>query len=958
MSSPKAISPSVNGWNAEYLDAQYQQWKRDPASLSPDLQQFFVGFDLAVSGGAGTGGPYVRTSTSRDGAMSGMAPCPIAARRDLIRAYREHGHLEARTDPFNRPREGHPSLAPAYHGLREDEALGDFDAGTLVREDAPRTIKALVSALRTTYSGSIGVEFMHIHSDVEREWIIERMERSHGRATLTGEQRRHVLTQLHRAELFERFCGKRFPGVKRFSLEGGDSTIPLLDQLLESAGEFDIVEMVMGMAHRGRLNVLTNIVGKTYAEIFTEFEDAWSEDSADGGGDVKYHRGYSSNRVLSSGKHLWITMASNPSHLESANAVVLGRCRAKQRMLKDYARERVVPVVLHGDASMIGQGVVAENFNLSQLEGYFVGGTVHVVINNLIGFTTGEEDARSSRYCTDIAKMLEIPVFHVNGEDPEAVVHAARLAFEYRMRFKKDVVVDLVCYRRHGHNETDEAMFTQPLLYKEIKDKPSVLKTYAERLLAEGVIAEPEMAAIRQSLDERLDDAYRTVRETPVDPTPDPGHKLWEGITDHFTFDPVETGVQRDVLARIETRLGQWPEGFTPHPKLVKILQDRARSIADNLPLDWGAAESLAVGSLLLEGRVVRLTGQDCRRGTFSHRHAALRDVNTGDLFVPLSHLNEELSPGIVKKFGDHGPDAEALEGRYWAYDSPLSEYAIMGFEYGYSLVSPNVLVMWEAQFGDFANTAQPIIDQYLSSAEVKWDRWSGLVLLLPHGYEGQGPEHSNARPERFLQLCADENMQVCSPTTPAQYFHLLRRQVHPQRAFRKPLIIMTPKSLLRHPAAMSKPEELTHGTFVEILDDPKFAGGRSAKKGVKRLIFCAGKVYYDLVARRAELARDDLAIVRIEQFYPLHTQLLHEIVASYPKEAERVWVQEEPKNMGGYSFMYLNLAETFGWELPYIGRDASATPATGSPKKSAEQLNEFLTDAVGASSKPVMAAH
>ncbi len=952
--SPKSISPSVNGWNAEYLDRQYQQWKRDPMSIAPDLQQFFTGFDLAMSG-AGAGASVL--PEGRGPAAPG--PCRTAARRDLVRAYREHGHLAAKIDPFGRAREGHPSLGLEYHALREAEDLGRFDTGLLLREGDPRTVAALAAALQATYCGSIGVEFMHIQRDEERDWIIQRMEGSHGRATPTREQKRHILTQLHRAELFERFCGKRFPGVKRFSLEGGDSTIPLLDQLLESAGDFDIVEMVMGMAHRGRLNILTNIVGKTYAEIFTEFEDAWTEDAADGGGDVKYHRGYSSNRILSNGKHLWVTMASNPSHLESVNAVVLGRCRAKQRMLRDYERARVVPVVLHGDASMIGQGVVAENFNLARLEGYFVGGTIHVVINNLIGFTTGEEDARSSRYCTDTAKMLDIPVFHVNGEDPEAVVHAARLAFEYRMTFRKDAVIDMVCYRRHGHNETDEAAFTQPLLYKEIKDKPSVLKTYAERLLAEGVITEPEMADIRQSLDERLDDAYQTVQQTPVDPTPDPGHKLWEGITENFSFDPVETGVAKATLDQVAARLGRWPEGFAPHPKLVKILQDRARSIADDLPIDWGTAENLAVGTLLQEGHVVRLTGQDCRRGTFSHRHAALRDVNTADLFVPLSHLREELAPDLIKRAGDHGPKAKALEGRYWVYDSPLSEYAVMGFEYGYSLVSPSALVIWEAQFGDFANTAQAIIDQYVASAEIKWDRWSGLVLLLPHGYEGQGPEHSSARPERFLQLCADDNMQVCAPTTPAQHFHLLRRQVHPQRAFRKPLVVMTPKSLLRHPAAVSTPEELTRGTFQEVLDDPAFAAaGRAGKKGVSRIVLCTGKVYYDLAARRAELARNDLAILRVEQMYPLHTQLLHQIIATYPKDAERVWVQEEPKNMGAYAFMYLNFAETFGWELPYIGRPPSATPATGSPTKHAEQLDEFLTDAVGQSNKPVVAAH
>jgi 2-oxoglutarate dehydrogenase E1 component len=953
--SPQPVTPSVNAWNAEYLDAQYQRWKTDPASIPPDLQQFFVGFDLAMSGAVG--------APSKPTPSKGWVPegpsSVTGAVRDLMNAHRTHGHLAARIDPFGREREGHPSLNPASHGLTDAHLAALVDAGPFSPDGAPMTVAAVIDALRAAYCGSIGAEFAHIIDESERTWLIQKLEGSRGRPSLTPDQRKHILTQLHRAELFERFCGKRFPGVKRFSLEGGDSLIPLLDRWLECAGRVGCVEMVMGMAHRGRLNVLTNIVGKTYAEIFTEFEDAWEEDSAAGGGDVKYHRGYSSNRILASGKNLWVTMASNPSHLESVNAVVLGRCRAKQRMIKDYERERIVPVLIHGDASMIGQGVVAESLNFSQLDGYYVGGAVHAVINNLIGFTTGEEDARTSRYCTDTAKMLEIPIFHVNGEDPEAVVHAADIAFDYRMRFKKDVVIDLVCYRRHGHNETDEAAFTQPLLYKEIKDKPSVLKTYAERLLAERLISEQEMEAIRRSLDESLDKAYQTVQATPVDPTPDPGHKLWEGITETFSFDPVETGVPRETLAKVASALGRWPEGFTPHPKLVKILQDRARCIADDLPIDWATAENLAVGTVLLDGCVARLTGQDSRRGTFSQRHAALRDVNTGDLFVPLSHLNEDIGPWTIKRFGDKGPDAQRLEGKYWVYDSALSEYSIMGFEYGYSLVSPNVLVLWEAQFGDFANTAQTIIDQYIASAEVKWQRWSGLVLLLPHGYEGQGPEHSNARPERFLQLAADDNMQICHPTTPAQHFHLLRRQVHPHRRFRKPLIILTPKSLLRLPAASSRAEELTRGTFQEIIDDPMFAAaGRAGKKSVKRLILCSGKVYYDLAARRAELQKQDLAVIRVEQVYPLHSQLLHEIIATYPKDVELVWVQEEPRNMGAYAFMYMTLADTFGWELPYIGRAPSATPATGSPSRSAEQLNEFLTDAVGASTKPVVAAH
>jgi 2-oxoglutarate dehydrogenase E1 component len=951
---PQAISPSVNSWNAEYLDARYLDWKADPASVTPDLAQFFTGFDLALSGGS------ERARSGSDGHQP-AAPASSAqvAMRDLIDAYRRHGHIEAATDPFGRaPKERHPLLNPAAHGI--SEAILDLksDAGALAPDGSAMTLREAAAALRATYCGAIGIEFMHITSDTERAWLIDRMERRRGRPALSDAQKRRILTHLYKAELWEKFCAKKYVGMKRFSLEGGDTLIPVLDEIVERAGDQDAVEVVMGMAHRGRLNVLTNIVGKTYQEIFTEFEDAWVEDVAHGGGDVKYHRGYASNRKLNSGRLVWVCMASNPSHLESVNPVVLGRTRAKQRQLQDFERSRVIPVLIHGDAAVIGQGVVAECINLSQLEGYYVGGCVHVVVNNLIGFTTGEEDARTSRYCTDIFKMIEVPIIHVNGEDPEAAVFAAEIAIDYRMKFKKDVVIDLVCYRRHGHNETDEAAFTQPLLYKEISAKQTVLRTYADQLLNTGVIAREDRDATETNLFETLEHAWEKVKQTPVDPTPDPGHQRWEGLSGEFTFDPVNTAVARETLHQVAQRLGQWPEGFSPHKKLVKILEDRSRCVKDDLPVDWGTAENLAVGTLLLEGAVVRLTGQDCRRGTFSHRHAALRDVNTGALFVPLTHIKEELGPHCIKPLGARDAHARALEGRYWVYDSALSEYAVMGFEYGYSLTSPNVLVMWEAQFGDFCNGAQTIIDQYIAAGEVKWHRWSGLVLLLPHGYEGQGPEHSSARLERFLQLCGDNNMQVCYPTTPAQNFHMLRRQASRQRTFRKPLIVMTPKSLLRLPAAASKVDELASGGFHEVLDDPVYSSNPADKKRVKRLILCTGKVYYDLVNRRTDVGRTDIAIVRLEQLYPLHFESIRSVIDSYPKDVELAWVQEEPKNMGAYAHIYMNFAETFGWELPYIGRPVSASPATGSPTKHAEQLDEFLTDAVGTTGKPIEAKH
>ena len=648
--SPKAIRPAVNGWNADFLEAQYHAWKADPGAVAEDLRQFFLGFDLAAA--APLGG---RLASNGSAALHPLAaPAPGRAAEDraqsavsnLIAAYRRFGHLCAAIDPFGRERPGPDELTPQHHGLRESDLERTFDAGSLSPDGSPLRLRDILDILDATYCRSVGVEYTHITSNEERTWLGERMESERNTPSFDKGTRAHILYQLHRAELFEKFCGKRYPGVKRFSLEGGDSLIPMLDAMIELAGEHGVIEVVMGMSHRGRLNVLTNIVGKTYEEIFTEFEDAWAEDAALGGGDVKYHRGYSAARVLRSGKHVWVCMASNPSHLEAVCPVVLGRCRAKQRLSGDAARNHHVPVLIHGDAAVIGQGVVAETLNLSQLRGYRVGGTVHFVVNNLIGFTTGEEDARSTRYCTDLAKAIDAPVFHVNAEDPDACVFVARLAFEYRMRFNKDVFIDLVCYRRHGHNETDEAMFTQPLLYEQIRKMPTVLSSYAERLTREKVIPQEDLERLRRSTDEGLDRAYEKTKKTPVDPTPAPGHRRWEGLTDRYSFDPIETGVKKGVLDEIARALSRWPESFTPHRKLVTILQERTQSVLEDKPIDWGTGEALAFGSLLCEGTLVRLTGQDCRRGTFSHRHAALRDMNDASIHVPLNHIREAGVPG------------------------------------------------------------------------------------------------------------------------------------------------------------------------------------------------------------------------------------------------------------------------------------------------------------------------
>ncbi len=936
--APTPARPSVNSWSSEYLDAQYEAYLRSPESVEPGLRSFFEGFDLATARGV-----------SAPPALNGAASAPSGGDKQagvdaLVDAYRREGHLAATIDPFNRERQRPRSLDPAAHGLTDADRSSTFrvtDPGGA----NPRslTLAQIIDTLERAYCGTTGVEVMHARTEEERAWLTSRIEREP--TPLERGERAHILYQLHRAELFEYFCGKRYPGVKRFSLEGAESVIPMLDRFVEVAGErFNVEELMFGMSHRGRLNVLTNILGKTYEQIFTEFDDAWKEHEGEGG-DVKYHRGFSSNRVLPSGKHIWLSMASNPSHLEAVNAVVLGRCRAKQRLHGDSERNQVMPIILHGDAAVIGQGVVTELLNMSQLPAYNVGGTVHIVVNNLLGFTTGPEDGRSSTYCTDVAKMTDAPALHVNGEDPEACVRAIEIAIEYRMRFKKDVFIDLLCYRKHGHNETDEAAFTQPKLYALIRKKPSVLKTYAERLLADGVINETDMEEIRRSLEENLDKAYLSAKKTPVDPTPDPGHRQWVGLSREWSFEPVHTSVRRDDLLEISRALGTWPDDFTPHPKLVKLMQQRAAAVEEDKPLDWAMGELLAVGSLLIEGVIVRMSGQDSRRGTFSHRHAVLTDNETANLYVPLNHIREQGVPGTNHDVGTVNDNNQIRQAKYCVYDSCLSEYAVMGFEYGFSLASPRMLVLWEAQFGDFSNGAQVMIDQFIASAESKWHRWSGLTLLLPHGYEGQGPEHSSARLERFLKLCGENNMQVCYPSTPAQNFHMLRRQV--LRNFRKPLIVMTPKSLLRLPAASSSVADLTDGGFQEVLDDPMFAGDAD-RKGVRKVILCTGKVYYDLAARREEIGRNDSAIVRVEQLYPLNYDRIEDIVNSYPN-AEVVWVQEEPKNMGAWGHMFISLHEGLGWTLPYIGRPASATPATGSPSKHKEQLDAFLTDALGA---------
>lgn len=946
---------SVNGWNAEYLEAQYALFKADPSSVPADLRAYLQGFDLAQArgpvaadgaGAAGTGAAGVSGDLRVYGAVRG-----------LIDAYRRVGHLAASVDPFGRPRQGPAELDPAHWGL----GAADMDraaAGHGLPLASAATVREVVGYLRATYCGRTGYQFAHISDEAQRRWFIERIEGAPGRAPAGGEvsheDRLEILRLLAQSELMETFLQRRYQGQKRFSLEGGESLIPLMDWVIRSAADLGVQEVVIGMPHRGRVNVLNNIVGKTYEQIFTEFEHNYREDFIDGGGDVKYHRGYSGERKLKDGRAVHLSLASNPSHLESVNAVVCGRARAKQRLRGDTEnRKLVLPLLVHGDAAVIGQGVVAEGLNMSRLEGYTAGGTVHAVVNNLVGFTTDPEDGRSGPYCTDIGLMIETPVLHVNGDDPEAVVRASRLAVEFRQAFARDVFIDMWCYRKYGHNEQDNASFTQPILAELIKNDTGVLSHYSQRLQAAGLVSAAEYAGIRESLEASLDRAQAAAKQNPHPPVIDPAGKRWKGMVHDYSHDPVATGASPEMIREVCAALGRVPEGFELNPGLKRLLAGRA-ALAEDLgkegpaTLSYADAESLAFGTLLLEGIAVRVSGQDARRGTFSHRHAVLRDAKTGAKFTPLNAMRPIAT--IPDDAGKQGPDGRTTQARFCVYDSPLSEYSVMGFDYGYSMADPHMLVCWEAQFGDFCNTAQVMIDQYLASAEIKWDRWSGLVLLLPHGYEGAGPEHSSARLERFLQLCAGDNMQVVYPSTGAQIFHLLRRQV--KRNFRKPLIVMTPKSMLR--PQTSRMDELVHGRFCEVLDDPWFEANKDKRKAVSRVILCSGKVYHELAARREEIGRRDTAIVRIEQLYPLHAGMLSEVDGRYPAKAERLWVQEEPRNAGAYLFvddLWRNQMGRPG--LRYIGREASPTPAVGDTHISDEQREVFMTAAIGPARAP-----
>ncbi len=913
---------SFETYHADLIDDQYRRWQQDPQSVSTDWQFFFKGFEAA--GGAGT-----RMERPPEAAADDRPPVSADV-EDLLRQakvealkyrYRDLGHLLACMDPLASCPTDHPLLALEAFGLSTDDLGKTFYTRAFATQGHAASLKDIVRTLKETYCRAIGVEFMHLQDPEERRWLTSRMEPNRNRPDIDDAERRRILEKLSRSALFEQFLNRKYVGVTRFSLEGGDALIPLLDTMTMRAAQSGLDEIILGMAHRGRLNVQTHILRKSYADIFSEFEHCYDPDALVGAGDVKYHNGYLTHLAMDGAGDLQIYLVNNPSHLEAVNPVAEGIARARQDLIQDDERRRVLPLLIHGDAAFAGQGVVAETLNMSQLEGYRTGGTVHIIINNQIGYTTLPKDARSTRYSTDVAKMLMVPIFHVHGENPEALVQAGRLALDYRNRFAKDVVIDLVCYRRYGHNEGDEPYFTQPQMYARIRERPPLNKVYAEDLMERDVITADEVEKQAQTITAELNEAYDRIHQSECLFPEIRFFDNWEGYHGRFDHETVPSGVEADKLVELSRRLTTPPEGFTLNPKLKRQMNARHKAVEKNRGIDWANAESLAFASLLTAGHPVRLSGQDCARGTFSQRHSVWIDIHNGADFTPLNNL-------------------EANQARYEVLNSLLAEYSVMGFEYGYSLTRPEALTIWEAQFGDFANSAQTVIDLFVAGGESKWQRLSGLTLLLPHGYEGLGPEHSSARLERFLQLCAVDNMLVCYPSTPAQYFHLLRRQV--VHACRKPLVVMTPKSLLRNPQAVSTRDDLATGGFMPLIDDA------DVDRKPRRVLFCSGKIYYEILQRSQSVGKQDIALVRLEQFYPFPEAAVRQVIERYNQSGEWAWVQEEPENMGGWQFVRPRLEALLKRKLIYIGRPAAASPATGFPKIYRRQQDAVIDQAVG----------
>jgi 2-oxoglutarate dehydrogenase E1 component len=913
----------LNDWNADLLDEYYQRWKQDPASVDSSWSAFFEGFELGASGGRnGKVDGTPQTEVDRDRAESDRFQDRVDG---LIYNYRMLGHTQAQIDPLGRPRPETPALTLSSLDL-DEVPLNTVVSSRYFQRSRRMNLGSLIDTLRAIYCGPIGVEFMHIQNETIREWVRDRMEERVRLPQPGSASQKRLLRCLMEAETFEQFVHTKFIGQKRFSLQGSESLMVILETILAGCPACRVQEIVMGMTHRGRLTVLANFLRKSYDVIFKEFSENYIPDLVAGDGDVKYHLGYESVRKIESGEEVGIRLAANPSHLEIVDPVVEGKARARQRILEDTERrEKVLPLLIHGDAAFAGQGVVAEVLNLSQLPGYETGGTVHLIVNNQIGFTTLPADARSTMYCTDVAKMIEAPIFHVNGDDPIAVEFVAKLALEFRQKFSCDIVVDMYCYRRYGHNETDEPSFTQPKLYKRIHAHPPVTKLFKDRMLESGMLTAQESQTLESEFKGRLEIALGHVRSSEVTSKKEFDQGFEESTAvfqPPYSYTEPETRVSKELLDVVVDGITRVPEGFTIQPQIKKLLLDRRRKQhQEGGPYDWAFAEALAFGTLLLEGTPVRLSGQDSRRGTFSQRHCVLADTTTGKRHIPLANLKEG-------------------QARFCVYNSMLSEAAVLGFDYGYSLDFPAMLCLWEAQFGDFANGAQVIIDQFIVSSESKWQRPSGIVLLLPHGYEGQGPEHSSARLERFLQLCAEDNIQVCNLTTPAQYFHVLRRQV--RRDFEKPLIIMTPKSLLRNEQATSRIADFTESTFQPIIG-PTLIG---QAKDVERLIFCSGKVYYDLIGYVESHQIQNTALVRVEQLYPLDLEGLSTTIGDLSHAKKWVWCQEEPQNMGSWTYIEPLLRRLAVHEIEYAGRPAAASTAVGSKAWHDQQQKELVQDA------------
>jgi 2-oxoglutarate dehydrogenase E1 component len=894
-----------------YIEELYNSYKQDPTSVDEGWRKFFEGFEFSSKfpqGGAASNGSAVEGKVDANKIRKEMEVV------HLIRGYRSRGHLLAKTNPIRERVDRRPRLELADFQLEESDLDTVFEAGAELF-GRPATLREIVASLKKIYSGHIGFEYLYIRDREQKNWLREKIEKEALHMHFSIEEKKHILSKLNEAVVFENFLHTKYLGQKRFSLEGGETTIPALDALINKAGELGVEEVMIGMAHRGRLNVLANVMRKTYEQIFNEFEGNLP-DQVWGDGDVKYHMGYASQVETPSGKMMNLRLAPNPSHLEAVNPVVEGVIRARADGLYDSDYDRVLPVLIHGDAALAGQGIVYEVTQMSGLNGYYTGGTIHFVINNQVGFTTDFEDARSSIYCTDIAKIVDVPVLHVNGDDPESVVFCMRLAIEYRQKFNKDIFVDMVCYRKHGHNEADEPKFTQPVLYKYIEKHQNPREIYQKVLEQRGEV-DAELAAtmdkeFKALLQERLDMVKQKALPFKMPKLDQEWRNLRYATPEDFEQSP-ETGVPLETLQAVGRALISLPEGFSVLKQIDKLLKDRKQMIFDSKQVNWATAELLAYGSILSEGKLVRLSGQDVQRGTFSHRHAVLRDSETNDAYNSLDHIQDG-------------------QGKFMIYNSLLSEYGVLGFEFGYAMTNPNALVIWEAQFGDFANGTQVIIDQFVTASETKWDRFNGLVMLLPHGYEGQGPEHSNARPERYLQLSANNNVIVANVTTPANFFHILRRQLAFQ--FRKPLIIMSPKSMLRHPLCVSPMEDLVSGRFQETIGD-----SYANPKKVKKVLLCTGKIYYELYEKQQADKRDDVAIIRIEQMHPFPKNQVNALLAQYGK-AKTYWVQEEPFNMGAWTFLLRMYPEQ---KLEVIARRSSASPSTGFSKIHAQEQAEII---------------